>query len=264
MTSIESLDNYFRAKTGNKVLDLYPPTKVVAVFCVALVSFFSPTYFYGFVCAAICIILAAYCGKLKEFMNIFLKIFLFFVVLLIVVRTIFHWEGDTFHSIGPVHFYNEGLLLGLNLSSVILSFCAPLILFTAITEIEDLMIWLEGVGAPTEISYIVLSTFSLIPELSARARVIQDSQKSRGIETEGNLMGRAKAFFPTLGPLLLSSINEAEERSLALESRGFNYPGEKTRIKIISDTKTQKVLRVLMFVGAGLGVAGGIYIRWIM
>ena len=64
----------------------------------------------------------------------------------------------------------------------------------------------------------------MIPQMSANAKVIQDAQRARGIETEGTLKARARAFLPMLLPLLISSFSTAEEKSLALETRGFNYP----------------------------------------
>ena len=42
------------------------------------------------------------------------------------------------------------------------------------------------------------------------------------METEGNLLTRAKAFLPLISPVVMSAlINTREQRAVALEVRGF-------------------------------------------
>ena len=42
---------------------------------------------------------------------------------------------------------------------------------------------------------------------------------------------RAKAFFPSVGPLILNSLVSAEERAITLEARAFSVPCKKTTLK---------------------------------
>ncbi len=264
METIESLENRFSAKSGNKIIDMYPLTKLITAVAVALVSFFMPGFWYGYAVSAICIILAAYCKKLKSFLLVFARLFFFFVLLLICCRSIFYTGGDELFHIGAVIFKRQGFFDGLELSSVILAFVSSLMMFTLSTGIEDLMIFMEEKGVPCSVSFIVLSAFQMIPEMSARAKTIQDSQKSRGIETEGNVFVRAKAFLPTLGPLVLSSISDAEEKSLALEARGFNYNASRTKVKTIFDSRAQRFARYFIAFLAVAGIAGGAYFKWMI
>ena len=53
-----------------------------------------------------------------------------------------------------------------------------------------------------------------------------DSQKARGIETDGNLIRRAKAYIPVMGPLVLNAITSVEEKSIAMDARAFSAPVE--------------------------------------
>ncbi len=46
------------------------------------------------------------------------------------------------------------------------------------------------------------------------SKTINEAQRARGIETEGSLLIRARAFLPMLGPLVLTSIQQTEERVL--------------------------------------------------
>lgn len=81
--------------------------------------------------------------------------------------------------------------------------------------------------------------------MTSLQKTITDAQKSRGIETEGSLWIRMKAFVPMMGPLVLSSIQQTEERVLALESRAFSAKGKKTSIYVLDKSIFDKVLKVV-------------------
>ena len=88
-----------------------------------------------------------------------------------------------------------------------------------------------------KIGILVLLEDLTIPELQFT--------ETQGIETEGSLWIRMKAFVPMMGPLVLSSIQQTEERVLALESRAFSAKGKKTSIYVLDKTICDKVLEVV-------------------
>lgn len=94
-------------------------------------------------------------------------------------------------------------------------------------------------------AFLISSTIQLIPQMTSLQKTITDAQKSRGIETEGSLWIRMKAFVPMMGPLVLSSIQQTEERVLALESRAFSAKGKKTSIYVLDKSIFDKVLEVV-------------------
>ena len=57
---------------------------------------------------------------------------------------------------------------------------------------------------------------------------ITDAQRSRGMETEGNLLTRAKAFLPLISPVVMGALINTRERAVALEVRGFAAKQKKT------------------------------------
>ena len=71
-------------------------------------------------------------------------------------------------------------------------------------DIKKLMIVLEKKGMSSSVTYVLLSTTNIIPQMSKKMGAILEAQKSRGIETDSNMIVRAKAFFPSVGPLLNS------------------------------------------------------------
>lgn len=251
------------AKRGKLILDLYPITKLVILFCCSAVSICMPGYYVGFALTLLFLLLTLTCGKAKNYGRIMLSVLVIFVLLLILARALFYGSGPVLASYGRFAIYRDGLIEGLRKSSVIMGFSSAFVFVATTTDWESLMLSLEQRNCPPNATFVILSTFQMIPQMSANAKAIQDAQRARGIETEGNLKTRARAFLPMLLPLLLSSFSVAEEKSLALETRGFNYPCQKTRLRIVTDTKAQKVFRTaLIIVSACCCIVGGYY-KWL-
>ena len=82
-----------------------------------------------------------------------------------------------------------------------------------------------------------------------RAGVISESQRARGLDTEGSVWARLRATLPLVGPVVLSSLTDVEERSLALESRAFSRPGRRQLLWAIGDTTWKRVLRWFLLLG---------------
>ncbi len=81
-----------------------------------------------------------------------------------------------------------------------------------------------------------------------RANVIASAQRARGLDTEGSLRARLRGLLPLAGPVVLSSLTEVEERSLALEVRAFGRPGRRHLLWRIPDSAAQLIARSLMLI----------------
>lgn len=119
-----------------------------------------------------------------------------------------------------IHISVESIQAALVLTSGVLAFCGAVIMFVQTTEWCDLTYALEKNGLSHTASFVILSSFQTISDLGVNAHVIMDSQKARGIETEGNLIQRVKAYIPVMGPLVLNAISSVEEKSIAMERKG--------------------------------------------
>jgi energy-coupling factor transport system permease protein len=73
--------------------------------------------------------------------------------------------------------------------------------------------------------------------------VILEAQQARGLETEVGLVGRLRLLVPLIGPLILASIVDVEERAMALEARAFSRRGPKTSLITLRDSRGQALLR---------------------
>ena len=178
-----------------------------------------------------------------------------FTILLTIflIHGLFHAGNSVIlFSAGPVHFYKEGLLyatkIGLNILNMLLSFA----IFVLSTKPSDFVEELEKAGFSPRFGYVVNSVFQIIPQMVGTMHTITDAQRSRGTETEGNLIVRAKAFIPLISPIITGSLINTRERAIALEVRGFGSGQKRTylndRPKSPADTVCRIALAVLIFI----------------
>lgn len=230
----------------NRIRDLNPLSKANILFVLAVSAFIIYDYWYGFLLTLFYVIIAAFAGRFKEFIAVYWKIAVCFASLLFLVRAAFTNGTDILFQFGGIHVTHEGIALGLISASLVLEFSGAFVLFIKITDISDLTYALEQKGMSHIFSYIFLSAFQTIADLGISAQTIMDSQRCRGIETEGNLFHRAKAFVPVLGPLVLSAIAGAEEKTIAMDARAFSAPVKHTFLRTLRPiSKSEKMLVVL-------------------
>ena len=124
----------------------------------------------------------------------------------------------------------------------------------ALKKMKDLMLALENRGVTHVASYIMLSSMQSIIDMKKSADTILESQKARGIETDGNLIVRMKAFFPTLGPILLSAMSGTEEKAIAMDARAFSHEGGHTYLRVLRPIPVWEyivdALAILVFLGS--------------
>ena len=227
---INSFRNY--QTFDNWILGLNPLTKLNILFAAGLSTMILSKWQYGFSMCIVYCILAIMAGCTGSFFKPFGVVVLIFGFFTLIIRQ-FSVTGTTvlFELFGVMPITKEALLNGLNTASYLLGFSGAIILFFVTTEMRDLMYALEKKGASHETSYIVLASFQTIIDLKKSTAQIMESQKARGIETEGNVINRIKAFFPILGPLVLGAISSTEEKSIAMDARAFSVRGNHTFLR---------------------------------
>ncbi|MCR2821030.1 energy-coupling factor transporter transmembrane component T family protein [Lederbergia panacisoli] len=226
----------------NIILQLHPMTKFYFALFISAAVLIVPGYLFSFLSFGILLLIAVAAGVAKEFFGTVMKALLFLLIIVFLMQ-LFFYPGD--HVIGQwgiLKWTEEGLNYGLTLSSRILAMGSAFILFFRMTEVRDFVKSLEDAGLPPMGAYVVLSTLQIIPEMRRQANTIMDAQKTRGVETEGSLFVRAKAFIPTLTPLILSSISSTEERAITLESRAFSAPTKKTSLHKLTKNTADRIL----------------------
>lgn len=237
----------------NPIASLHPMTK----FCFALLITFAviivPNYLFAYSMFVVLLVISAVAGVLKPFISFILKTLVILLAIVFLMQLFFYPGNTVIASWGIFELSQEGLEYGLSLTSRILAIGSAFILFFRVTEPKDFVKSLENIGMPPMGAYVVLSTLQIIPEMRRQSQVIMDAQKTRGVETEGSVLVRAKAFLPTLTPLILSAIASTEERAITLESRAFTAPVKKTSLHQLKSSPVDRVL-LWLFLAIGVGL----------
>lgn len=241
---------------------LNPLTNLYIILALAIISalFGNGT---AIICVLVMIGIAFIYRTGKEYLKLWVKT-IFFVTVVCFIFQILFIPGDTvIWKLWVFSITQEGLDKAVSLCSKILGIGSAAILSVKILNLNKLMAVLEKKGVSPTVSYVLMSTASIIPQMNKKMGTILEAQKSRGIEMESNLIVRAKAFFPSVGPLILNSIVSAEERAITLEARAFSAPCKKTTLHEIPDTGTDKAVRILA-IAAVVAAIGGKIVLWIV
>lgn len=185
------------------------------------------------------------------------------VIIILILQTLFIGGDTVLYRLGPLLATREGLDRGIGFAGRVLGMGSAILLLAQMLNIHRLVQVMEQRGYRPKFTYIILATVNIIPEMGKRMSVIMDAQRSRGIETDANLWVRAKAFVPTIGPLILTSIVSVEEKALTLESRGFSIEGKRTSLYHIEDPIWERWARRVLFVICIALIAGGILL-WVL
>ena len=202
-------------------------------------------------------------GVLRDLVRTSVLLALPIAVSVLLVNLFFYPEGRTeLLRIGPVVATGEGLSFALEILARIMAMGGAVTLFYLTTRAADLVIDLERRGVSPRIAFVANASVQTVPAMVERAAQITDAQRARGLDTEGNLLRRLRGVLPIVGPVILGSIAEVEDRTMALEARGFTRPGRRTLLWAPDDRRAESVLRWLLLLGlvalVALRIAGTI------
>ena len=154
------------------------------------------------------------------------------LITIFLIHGLFNHENATLlFAAGPLKFYQEGMLYALRISLNVLNMLLAFAVFVLTTKPVELVEDLERIGFSPKIGYVISSVFQIVPQMSGAMNTIMDAQRSRGLETEGSLLTRAKSFLPLISPVVMSSLINTRERAIALEIRGFEAGQKKTYLR---------------------------------
>jgi len=180
--------------------------------------------------------------------------------ILLVNTFLFPGATDVLVRVGPFAATGTGLAAALQATLRVVAFALSVAVFSLTTPTDDLLSDLERRGLGRRAIFIIGSAIGTIPRMAERAAEITDSQRARGLDTEGSPARRIRGIVPLAGPMISGALSEVEERSMALEARGFSAPVRRTTLRSLPDSGAQRIARWLIVVGTvaivGASLAG--------
>lgn len=169
--------------------------------------------------------------------------------ILLVNTFLFPGATDVIVTIGPLRPTWTGLEAALQATLRVAAFALSVAVFALTTPTDDLLADLESRGLGRRGVFVIGAAIGMIPRMAERAGEITDSQRARGLDTEGSRLRRIRGVVPLAAPMIIGALAEVEERTMALEARAFSAPGRRTRIRSLADSAGERALRW----AAGLG-----------
>jgi len=248
---LKSISLYVEKKTF--VHDVDPITKLFYILFAILIPIILPSFTASFICLGISMVLLLLANVLRKTVPVFSFVFLVLITV-VIIQGLFKPGNETvlFH-LGPFAMYKEGLLYALKITLRVLNIVSAFMILVLTTKPSDLVETLVRKGLSPRIGYTIVSVFQIIPEMMSSMGTITDAQRARGMETEGNLLVRIKAFLPLLGPVILGALINTKERAMALEVRGFNSRSPKTYLheeKTYTNSRIVQAGMLLLVIGS--------------
>lgn len=94
-----------------------------------------------------------------------------------------------------------------------------------------------------DLAFLVVATLDAADRLQEQAVRLREAQLTRGLRTGRSMLSKARAIPALIFPLMLMSVMEADERALALETRGLTLVGRRTPIDPPIDPPIDRVIR---------------------
>jgi len=181
------------------------------------------------------------------------------VASIILINTfLFPGATDTIVSIGPLAPTWTGLTAAAQATLRVLAFALSVAVFSLTTPTDDLLTDLERRGVGRRAVFVIGAAIGMVPRLVERAGEIVDSQRARGLDTEGARWRRVRGVVPLAAPMISSALTEVEERTLALEARAFSAPPRRTTMRPLPDDSQQRALRWGLLVFVVVAVAASV------
>lgn len=107
---------------------------------------------------------------------------------------------------------------------------------------------------PFGVAFLLVATLDAAERLGEQARRLREAQRTRGVHVTGSMATRARALPALVFPLLLASLTEADDRALALETRGMMIHGPRNATDPPRDTAIDRIVRWLALGSVVAGV----------
>jgi energy-coupling factor transport system permease protein len=236
---------------------LNPLTKLVVALTTTAAAVILGGVFWPLMIVFVFVLVPAVAARVLPQLLRFMLIFSLPIAISALLINVFFYPGGqtVLFGLGPVTATAEGLSFAIEILCRIAAISGAVTLFYLTTKPSELVLDLERRGVPPRLAFVTNASVQTVPAMAERAQQIIAAQRARGLDTEGSAWKRVKGILPIVGPVMLGSISEVEERSMTLEARAFTRPGRRDLLWSPRDTTLERLARYLLLLGL-VGVIG--------
>lgn len=222
---------------------LDPRAKIIAM-CILLTTIFMVTSIFIYILLTIVVTGLLVMSKCK-LMSVIrtLKPFMFMMLFLLVLNSFFYKEGTVLLTISNFSLYSEALIRTFYIFIRVVLMISLTTILTSSTKPVDLTLAIEHLLGPLkrfkfpahEVAMMISISLRFIPILMEETQRIMKAQASRGVDFDNaKLRAKINAMVSLIIPLFVSSFNRADELANAMEARGYQPQGIRTRFYELS------------------------------
>jgi energy-coupling factor transport system permease protein len=211
---------------------------------------------------AVIVACAAVAGVLRQLVRVSILLTLPIAISVVLVSALTRAGTTVLFVLGPFDVTAEGVDFAGQTLVRLFVISTAIGLFGLATDPRSFVFDLERRGLSPRFAFVAVATIEAVPSMVSRAGVIAAAQRSRGLDTEGSVLARLRGVLPLVGPVLLSSLTEVEERSLALEVRAFSRPGHRNLLWWPPDRRAERLIRWVLLAGFAALVAARLAGAW--
>lgn len=167
------------------------------------------------------------------------------LALSILIVNVFFFPGgrEILFEVGPLRATAEGVRFAAEILARLLAISGAITLFHLTTPPGALVLDLERRGLSPRVAFVALAAVQAAPAMAERGAAITAAQRARGLDSEGPPWRRVRGLLPIVAPVVLGSLGEVDERTLALEARAFSRPGRRTLLWSPPDSAWEALAR---------------------
>lgn len=237
---------------GSWVQRLHPFTKLAYVLLtgVAVYAGLSEWKYIGLLLLAN-LVVAASAKILKEECHALWRIIVPLLLFMIPIHSFLYPANKTILlDLYGMTMYQEGLIFALTTLLKLAVVLIASLLFVFSTHPADLITAISDAAKSPSLAYLLGSPLLLLASMRERIDTIQAAQRARGLHAGGSVFKRLFSLAPLVIPLVIGAIVEIEQRSIALEVRGFKSTSTRTSLRVVADSTEQRFARWLMLTTA--------------
>lgn len=227
-----------------RITELHPFTVLcLAVFAVAVATAAS-VWWLSCAVIVLCLAIGAVTGKVRKLAALSSAIMLPTLLSLLMIHGLASWDSSpVIAAWGPISLTRGGAEIATALALRTAVLVVVGLLCGLLIDKHQLVAAIDLSPAPPQAGYLLASTLFLLPQMMEKQHAIGEAQALRKAGTGRGLAGWLQRLRLRAVPLVLSSVQDAHDRSAHLAARGFPARGEHSRLRQVADSQIQRGVR---------------------
>ncbi|WP_159612983.1 energy-coupling factor transporter transmembrane protein EcfT [Glutamicibacter sp. JC586] len=238
----------------SRTISLHPFTILAVAVAVITVTTAASQWWLSCTVIGLCLLISGWAGDLKKLAVLSGAMLLpTFLSLLLIHGLISRDPAPAIAQWGPMRITVHGLEVALSLGLRTAVLVVVGLLCGLLIDKHQLVAAIDLSPVPPQLGYLLAATLFLLPQMGEKQHQIGEAQQLRKVGIGRGIIGWFQRVRLRAVPLVLASMQDAQDRAVHLSARGFPASGPRTRLRTVPDSSVQRGIRWAALVCAVLG-----------